>query len=404
MLENQENSKENLRNIMSKKFLLILALSIIIIIVILSCIIYLNYKTPKIYHLNITITQNPALTLKPDIATKISTILNCARKYNIEYTNILSLIDYSLPSSDKRLWIFDLKTNKLLFNTYVAHGLHSGTLSTNFFSNNVNSKASSIGVFDSGKNYHGRDGLSLKLNGLEKNFNDNAYRRALVVHGAWYVNENFIKKYGRAGRSWGCPTIPLNLVDPILKTIKDNSLWVVYYPNNHWFSKSKFLNCNTVYQIPNAESTKEMPPPPENKMREAVLFAHLHNNHHGNENEPILTISADNYQKLFHMPVPLERMLRCQINDTEYIALTPLELKKLAPNKDKIQFVTATVRRHWGYFATEMNIVNLGNIKEIKLNLDPKTNEPMENPTIYFEDKPPITLTVTNKFIRWIGL
>ena len=341
------------------------------------------------------------LILKPEISNKIVTILNCAKKYNLEYKDILAFIDYSLPSSEKRLWIINWKTNKLLFNTYVSHGLHSGVLFSNVFSNNPNSKASSIGVYNSGKSYYGREGLSLRLTGLEKNFNDNASRRDVIMHGAWYVNENFIQKYGRAGRSWGCPAVPLYFANSIINILQNNSLFIIYYPDQRWLSTSKFLNCNRTSQISDKINQKEQKSTMANTIREEVVFVDVNNN---NESDPILTITADNYQKLFHSKVPLERMLRRPINNTEYIALTPFELKILGSNNDKIQFVIATVKNHRGYFRTEMNILNLGKIKEIKLSIDAKTNKLMADSAVHFEDKPTVTLRTTNKFIRWLGL
>ena len=108
------------------------------------------------------------------------------------------------------------KEKKLLFHTYVSHGITSGTLLTNYFSNKYNSKASSIGVYKTEKAYYGREGLSLRLDGLDRSFNDNASNRSVVMHGGWYVDEHFIKKYGRPGRSWGCPALPLNFINPLL--------------------------------------------------------------------------------------------------------------------------------------------------------------------------------------------
>jgi hypothetical protein len=140
--------------------------------------------------------QKEANTLNASVIQKVLTTLKCSLEYNVNHNNILTIIDYSLPSSEKRLWVFDLKEKKLLFHTYVSHGIKSGTLLSNYFSNKYNSKASSIGVYKTNKTYYGRDGLSLRLDGLDSGFNDNASNRYVVMHGGWYVNEPFIKKYG----------------------------------------------------------------------------------------------------------------------------------------------------------------------------------------------------------------
>ena len=107
---------------------------------------------------------------------------------------LLAVIDYSLPSSKQRLWIFDLHRNRLLYNTYVAHGVNSGDTTPHHFSNQASSKASSLGAYVTQSTYSGSNGLSLNLKGLEKGFNDNAYDRRVVMHGAWYVDPNFIRK------------------------------------------------------------------------------------------------------------------------------------------------------------------------------------------------------------------
>lgn len=156
--------------------------------------------------------------------------------------HFLTIIDYSKPSTEKRLWVFDLKNGKTLFNTWVSHGKNSGGLNANSFSNNPGSLKSSLGVFvtDYGS-YEGGNGYSLRLKGLERGINDNAYRRSVVVHGAWYVNPDTIRRYGQIGRSWGCPAVSPALAKPLIDTIKDNSLVFVYYPDRNWLSHSRFL-------------------------------------------------------------------------------------------------------------------------------------------------------------------
>lgn len=359
--------------------------------------------------------EEKAENLNSAVINKVLTTLKCTNQLNIEHNNILTIIDYSLPSNEKRLWVFDLKEKKLLFYTYVSHGIRSGTLISNYFSNVNNSKASSIGVYKTEKTYYGRDGLSLRLDGLDRGFNDNASNRYVVMHGGWYVDENFVKKYGRTGRSWGCPAVPPNLTEPIINTIKDKSLFVIYYPNENWFVKSKFLNCHNLSATKN---TSNVPPDiklkaVENDYREPILFADLNKNNKHEENEPIVVMAADNYERIFHSRAPLERMLRRQINQMEYIALSNTEFKELLRtngntlnNQDglsAVHFVIPVIKMNRGYYETHMTMVNLGKIKEIQLN-DSGNQTDARNFTINFEARSNVYLKSTSHFIRWLGL
>jgi hypothetical protein len=164
-----------------------------------------------------------------------------ARKKGLAARQILTVIDYSKPATEKRLWVFDLKSNRTLFNTWVSHGKNSGGTSSSSFSNSARSLKSSIGVFVTDEPYIGKNGYSLRVRGLEQGVNDNAYNRAIVIHGAWYVNPDTIQKYGQIGRSWGCPAVSPNLARPLINTIKDNSLIFAYYPDRNWLSHSRFL-------------------------------------------------------------------------------------------------------------------------------------------------------------------
>ncbi|MGE3920473.1 MAG: murein L,D-transpeptidase catalytic domain family protein, partial [Gammaproteobacteria bacterium] len=141
----------------------------------------------------------------------------------------------------KRLWVLDLQKHKVLYNTYVAHGQKSGDVYASHFSNQFGTHASSIGLFLTQNSYFGSKGLSLRLNGLDKGYNDNALRRAIVIHGAWYVDSKFANRYGRIGRSWGCPSVTPALAKPIINTIKDGSLVFAYAPNFSWLHHSKYL-------------------------------------------------------------------------------------------------------------------------------------------------------------------
>lgn len=356
--------------------------------------------------------------LSMNVINTVLTTITCSKDPYLQYITILTIIDYSLPSNQKRLWIFDVKKKKLLFYTYVSHGITSGTLATTYFSNKINSKASSIGVYYTEQSYFGRHGLSLRLKGLDVGFNHNANRRSIVMHAAWYVNKNFIEKYGRIGRSWGCPAVPSNLIKPIINTIKDKTLFVIYYPSNEWFLKSKFLKCDNLSLAKRVKNLIIMPNTQAKDNRGSILFVDKNNNNKREEYEPILVITVENYKRLFNGTVPLKRMLRRQLNNTEYIALNNTELKAMDTNRDKIinhedkdglyalDFVIAVVIKRRGYYATEFRSVNLGNLKEIQLiNFNSSdNNQQMQNKKIIFTKNPAMNLKQTKHFIRWLGL
>lgn len=141
---------------------------------------------------------------------------------------IISIVDFSKPSSQKRLWIVDLANKKLLFYTLVAHGRGSGGLMADNFSNTSESHKSSLGFYVTDATYIGKHGLSLRLKGLDKNFNTNALSRAIVVHGADYVSDRFVSQNGYLGRSHGCPAVPVELTNDIIKTIKGKTTLFIY--------------------------------------------------------------------------------------------------------------------------------------------------------------------------------
>ena len=155
--------------------------------------------------------------------------------------SIISIIDFSLPSSDKRLYIVDLKNYQVLYSTYVAHGRNSGKETANSFSNSLSSNKSSLGFYKTLGTYIGKHGYSLKLEGLEKGINDNAYNRAIVMHGADYVNPDYIPKLGYIGRSLGCPAVASREATPIINTIKDGSCLFIYSPNTAYQEHSSVL-------------------------------------------------------------------------------------------------------------------------------------------------------------------
>ena len=163
-------------------------------------------------------------------------------KGKIGNDNILSIVDFSRPSSQKRLFVIDLKNFKVLFNTYVAHGQKSGTAMATQFSNIPESYQSSLGFYTTSSTYIGKNGYSMHLEGMENGINDKAEERAIVMHGAAYVNENIIHDRGYIGRSWGCPAVPEKLNKPIIDKIKNGSCLFIFSENSRYLNSSKILN------------------------------------------------------------------------------------------------------------------------------------------------------------------
>ncbi|MES2430804.1 MAG: murein L,D-transpeptidase catalytic domain family protein [Bacteroidota bacterium] len=155
--------------------------------------------------------------------------------------NIISIVDFSKPSTQKRLYILDLKHYKVLFNTYVAHGMNSGQAFANNFSNIPESNQSSLGFYSTSGTYTGKNGYSMYLNGIEKGINDKAHERAIVMHGAPYVSEGMIRTKGYLGRSWGCPAVMEKLNKPIIDKIKNGTCLFIYSPNKNYLAHSAIL-------------------------------------------------------------------------------------------------------------------------------------------------------------------
>ncbi len=159
----------------------------------------------------------------------------------VQKDNILTIIDFSMPSSKKRLFVIDLISGDLLFNTFVSHGRNSGSVLATQFSNAFNSFKSSLGFYTTGATYNGKHGFSLRLEGQEKGINDNAFNRGIVIHSADYVNERLAQESGRIGRSQGCPAIPEALKKPIIETIRNGSCLFVYSPDKYYTAHSRLL-------------------------------------------------------------------------------------------------------------------------------------------------------------------
>ena len=156
--------------------------------------------------------------------------------------DILTIVDFSLSSNVKRLWVIDLSTNTILFNTLVAHGKNTGEEFATNFSNQAESFKSSLGFYATAEVYNGKHGMSLKLDGLEKGVNDNARERAVVIHGADYVSESFIKGNKRLGRSQGCPAIPVEMNEKIISSIKNKSCLYIYHSSINHQSFSRLVS------------------------------------------------------------------------------------------------------------------------------------------------------------------
>ncbi|MGC8751413.1 murein L,D-transpeptidase catalytic domain family protein [Hydrotalea sp.] len=156
----------------------------------------------------------------------------------IQNNQLLTIVDFSLPSTQKRLFVIDVIKGALLFNTYVAHGKNSGKLMATRFSNRPNSYESSLGFYATANTYRGKHGFALRLNGLEPDINDNALNRGIVMHAANYVNEQFIRMQGYLGRSEGCPALPPKVTSAIISTIKEGSCLFIYSSNQQYLAQS----------------------------------------------------------------------------------------------------------------------------------------------------------------------
>jgi len=168
-------------------------------------------------------------------------ILGYRKIDNIRKKGILTIIDFSKPSTEKRFYVIDIENKRLIYRCLVAHGKNSGDIYAKDFSNKTESLKSSLGFYLTGETYKGDHGYSLRLVGLEKGINDNARVREIVIHGADYVSEEFIRKYGRLGRSWGCPALPADLSKEIIDKISDGSCLFIYADDNFYRENSVFI-------------------------------------------------------------------------------------------------------------------------------------------------------------------
>ena len=164
-----------------------------------------------------------------------------AKVHNMADNPVMIIVDFSLPSSSKRLWLYDIEQHKVLLASYVAHGKGTGLNNAIKFSDNKKSHQSSLGFYKVLNTYQGKHGLSLKLDGLEPT-NKSALARGIVIHAANYVTSDYVNKNNRTGRSWGCFAVPANIEKIIIDKTHDHSLLVAYYPDQKWLNSSKFIN------------------------------------------------------------------------------------------------------------------------------------------------------------------
>jgi hypothetical protein len=196
--------------------------------------------TPGIGLVDALARQAP--TLDRQVLSLATEALQCARhRQQVGADAVLSVIDYSRPSTERRLWVFDLARQRLLFQEWVAHGRNSGDNLTAHFSNADGSYMSSLGAFTAQETYTGHNGYSLRLQGLEPGFNDNARGRAIVIHGAPYVSEALIHAQGRLGRSLGCPAVRPAIARQLIDTLRGGSFVFAYYPDTQWLKRSRLL-------------------------------------------------------------------------------------------------------------------------------------------------------------------
>jgi hypothetical protein len=180
----------------------------------------------------------------PKVLTLATRAADCARRQGLlDGFRHLAVIDYSLPSTQPRLWIFDVARGQLLYQELVAHGRNTGERLAERFSNVEGSKMSSLGLFQATETYVGSNGYSLRLRGLDAGFNDNALSRAIVMHGAPYVSEAIAERLGRIGRSWGCPAVRPEVARTVIDTLKGGALLFAYYPDRKWLAESPMLRC-----------------------------------------------------------------------------------------------------------------------------------------------------------------
>lgn len=202
-----------------------------------------SHKVPTSDEIYASINFAGSNVLNPEVFKKAYTGFQNLKKAGKldEESNLLSICDFSLSSNTKRLWVIDLDSNTVVFNSLVAHGKNTGEEFATRFSNVESSYQSSLGFYITDVTYQGENGYSLKLLGMDNGYNDAALKRAIVMHGADYVSDNFAAQHKRIGRSWGCPAVPREIAQTLIDTIKEKSCLFIYYPDEQYLSSSKWL-------------------------------------------------------------------------------------------------------------------------------------------------------------------
>lgn len=217
-----------------------IVLLLLLIILLFGCSTMMYNKTP------IPLDQINEIYLEAELETVLDyevfkMAMTGFSKISPKKDDLIAIIDFALPSTDQRFYVIDLKNKNLLHYTYTSHGVNTGEDMALNFSNIENSRQSSLGFFKTAETYEGKHGVSLRLDGLERRFNNQARKRYIVIHSADYVTEEFIKENGRLGRSWGCPALPPHLAQDIIELIKEGTVLFIYGNDEQYLGKSKLI-------------------------------------------------------------------------------------------------------------------------------------------------------------------
>lgn len=203
---------------------------------------------PLAAHASVTDSYFNSLTrvspgLEQEVLRHALAAMQCAVNNGAAPARRLAVIDYSQPSTERRLWLFDLEKRRLILRDFVAHGRRSGENFATEFSNTLGSYQSSLGLFRTAESYRGKHGYSLRMDGLEPGFNDLARERAIVIHAADYVNPALVQSQGRIGRSLGCPAVRPEIARMVIDQLKGGQFMFAWYPDEGWMRSSAYLNC-----------------------------------------------------------------------------------------------------------------------------------------------------------------
>jgi hypothetical protein len=203
-----------------------------------------EFKTySNLFHFKLTYTT-PDTISKPLFHKALRGYMYLKHTDALTNPKYLTIIDFSKFCNTKRLWVIDMETKTVVYNEMVAHGSRSGDEYPKYFSNSHGSNKSSLGFYTTGGTYWGSNNLSLKLNGLEKRYNSNAFTRGIVIHGANYVGDNYLKYNRRIGRSFGCPAVSQKINKKLIDTVKGGSCLFIYHPTKEYLENSEILNAN----------------------------------------------------------------------------------------------------------------------------------------------------------------